>query len=108
PQYEAHLTIVFGIGLFQVGADGTEVCLGPFGCDPFLEVSHHHDEIVASTIVQVVSPFYLLLVHERHIESGREKHESPAESRRGDSENREWVFIHLHHATDHATVVVKM
>ena len=62
----------------------------------------------AAAVVQAVPPFYLLLVHHRHKEIGRDEHESPAKVRRRHAEDGKRMFVHLNDAAHHATIIVKM
>ena len=71
-------------------------------------MSHHSENRTVSTIVQAVPAFYLLLVHHRRKELGREKYQSPAKSWRRDAENGEGMVVQLNDSAHDATFIVKL
>src|SRR5260221_171767 len=107
-QGERSLVIVFGIRLFQIGADGIQIgdslCLSDSG----LEMSHGHKNPAFAARVELVRPLDLLLVDDGSKETGIEKHESSAEARRRHTDDGVGMLVHLSNAADDAAVILKM
>src|SRR5579864_1469572 len=107
-QRKCHFCVLFGIGLFEIRADGTQIGAGLRGGDSRLQMSHHHEQgSMLSARVQIVGAIKLLLIHNRREKVGMEKHQSAVKLGWRHANDRERMLIQLNHTTDHPTVVVK-
>src|ERR1700730_1576160 len=65
-------------------------------------------EVPASALIQTVEALNLLLVHQRHPQSGRKKYFCPAELWGGNTENGEGMFVQLNRAPYHRWIAAEM
>src|ERR1700675_2493120 len=71
-------------------------------------MSYRLENPTVSARVQEIPSIHLFRVHYGHKELGREKQQSPVESRRGYTDDSKRMFVQLDNATHHAAIILKM
>ena len=107
-QHKCHLPVIFGIVLFEIRANGIQICNSLCPADARLQMPDDLEEPASAAFVQITVTVKLFLVDQRQKEIRMEKHQSPVKFRRRHAEDREGMFVHLHYAPDYTGIIFKM
>src|SRR4029077_9165685 len=107
-QAKAHLRIVFGIALFESGANRVQVGNRLRRSDSRLQMPKRLTDPTVSAGVQKIRRVVVFLVDDGYKEIGREDQNSPAESGRRYTDDGKRMLVEMENAADHAAVILKM